>query len=371
MCTLRTTALAALLLTSWSPILLAQNKPTHPKTSNESLTKVVERRFAQWDRDHNEVLDLVEVDHAIADHSVHGRQAALVVSLRYRMANKDHPSKLTHQQLIKLVEEHDFIKTVEHTIQHLETIDRELFLPTDPDLATFNQGRLNDCYLLSAIAAQAHRSPKSIREMIHPEVTGGFQVVYGDGQKIAVSPLTDSELLLGAKLDNRHGSWLAVLEKSYGIIRKRDRIKKGDHEAVAASTEPIETLNYGNSGAIISLLTGHHVETLKLGGSSHPDKVHDLLAEMTQKKRLLCVGKNKDKGPPGIVNGHAYAILGYDTQGRHVHVFNPWGNNFTPKGPAGKDHGYVTKNGVFVVPLDQFHSVFSSVEYETDRRLAK
>ena len=51
---------------------------------------------------------------------------------------------------------------------------------------------------LSAIAAQVHRNPKAIREMIHPEVTGGFRVVFGDGQKIEVAPLTDGELLLGS-----------------------------------------------------------------------------------------------------------------------------------------------------------------------------
>ena len=278
---------------------------------------------------------------------------------------------MPHQQLLKLVEEHEFIKSVDHVVKHLETIDRELFLATDPDLATFNQGRLNDCYLLSAIAAQSHRSPKAIREMIHHEVTGGFQVLYGDGQKIHVVPLTDSELLLGARLDNRHGSWLAVLEKSYGVIRKRERAKKGDKAAPGAITLPIETLNFGNTGAIISLLTGHHVESLKLGKSSLPDQVHSLLSDMTQKKRLLCVGKNTDQGPPGIVNNHAYAILGYDAHERHVNVFNPWGNNFTPKGSPGKANGYATKNGRFTVPLNDFHSVFSDVVYETDRPLSK
>ena len=36
--------------------------------------------------------------------------------------------------------------------------------------------------------------------MIHPVVTGGFQVAFGNGQKIPVSRLTDTELLLGADL---------------------------------------------------------------------------------------------------------------------------------------------------------------------------
>ncbi len=371
MCTIRTVALLVLLWLFVSPLALAQKNAPQSKAAQEPLTQVVEKHFAHWDRDHNDALELSEVDHLIEDHSVHGRQAALVVCLRRHLTDKGNQPSLPHKQLLKLVEERDFAKSVEQTLKHLETIDRELFLTSDPDLATFSQGRLNDCYLLAAIAAQAHRSPKAIREMIHPEVTGGFLVVFGDGRKIQVPSLTDSELLLGAKLDHRHGSWLAVLEKSYGIIRRREHAKKGDKAARDADTVPFETLNFGNSEEIISLLTGRQAGSLQLGKSSRPDQVHKLLTEMTKQRRLLCVGKNKDKGPPGIVNSHVYAILGYDGRERHVTIFNPWGNNFTPKGPPGIANGYETKNGLFIVSLDQFHTVFSDVVYETDRLLTK
>lgn len=349
----------------------AQQNPARPATPTEPLSQVVERHFARWDKDHDDALALLEVDRLIEDHSIHGRLAALVVCLRNQMTSKDHPPKLSHQQLLKLVEERDFAKSVEQNAKHLETIDRELFLPADPNLATFNQGRLEDCYLLSAIAAQVHRSPKAIHEMIHPQVTGEFRVLFGDGQTIQVPALTEAELLLGARLDNRHGSWLAVLEKSYGIIRKRDRIKKGDKTAGTTAIVPVDTLNFGDSAVTISLLTGRHSESLKLDKSSHPDQVHHLLTDITKKRRLVCVGKNKDKGPPGIVTNHVYTILAYDENERHVNIFNPWGNNFTPKGAPGTANGYATKNGQFTVPLDQFHTVFSDVIYETDRPLSK
>ena len=274
--------------------------------------------------------------------------------------------------MLKLLEEHNFVKSVEQTSHRLETINRELFLPTDPDLTTFQQGRLGDCYLLSVIAALLHRSPNVIREMIHPEVTGGFQVVFGDGQKIQVAPLTDSELLLGAKLDNRHGSWLAVLEKAYGIIRKRDREKEAKRVAPASSTVPVETLDSGDPGVIISLMTGHHAESLRLGKAADANQVHNLLTEMAKGKRLMCASaNNKEKPPPGMVNRHIYAILGYDAKKRQLTIFNPWGNSFNPKGPPGLENGYATKSGEFTVPLDQFEKVFSVVVYETDRWLPK
>ena len=200
---IRTAVLSILLLAYVCQISLAQNKTSNQKPPEEPLTKLVEKHFANWDRNHDNELDLMEVDHVVEDHSVHGRQAALIVCVRYHLTDKDHQPGLSHQQLLKLVDDHDFIKSVKRNMTHLESINHELFLPTDPDLSTFNQGRLNDCYLLSSIAALAHRNPKSIREMIHPQVTGGFQVVYGDGQKIHVDSLTNSELLLGARLDNR------------------------------------------------------------------------------------------------------------------------------------------------------------------------
>jgi hypothetical protein len=365
------TTLLAMLLASGVQLAAAEKKPVTAKPVKIPLPELVEKHFAHWDRDHDDVLDLSEVDHVIEDHSVHARQAALVVCLRHHLTKKGNAPFLTHQELLKLVEQPGFAKTVERTATHLETIDRELFLPTDPNLATFSQGGLGDCYLLAAIAAQVHRSPKAIRDMIHPEVTGGFRVVFGDGRKIEVPPLTDSELLLGANLDSRHGSWLAVLEKSYGIIRKRDRAKTQDKAARARLIVPEETMGSGHLEVTLSLLTGRQTEVMHLGPSSHRERVHNVLVETTKKRRLVCVDTTNDKAPPGMGKRHSYAILGYDEHKRQVTVFNPWGNNFTPKGPAGTANGYATKNGVFTVPLDQFQKVFSDLAYETGRPLKK
>jgi hypothetical protein len=370
--TIKRTALLASLLAFACSSALAQKKPSHSKPVPEPLSQLVEKHFARWDRDHNDVLELSEVDRLIEDHSVRGRQAAFAVCLRHHMAKKGNPPALPQKALLNLVEEHEFTKSVERTAKHLKTIDRELFLPADPNLDTFSQGRLDDCYLLAVIAAQVHRDPGAIREMIHPEVTGGFKVVFGDGRRIEVPPLTDGELLLGAKLDHRHGSWLAVLEKAYGIIRKRERAKKKqDKTSREADTIPVETLNFGKSSEIISLIAGRHAEQLRLGKSSHADQVHSLLADMIRKKRLVCAGTGHDEAPPGIVKNHAYAILDYDVHERHVTLFNPWGNHFTPKGPPGMAHGYVTKSGLFTVPLGEFQRVFSAVVYETNRPLTK
>jgi hypothetical protein len=57
----------------------------------------------------------------------------------------------------------------------------------------------------------------------------------------------------------------------------------------------------------------------------------------------------------------------YDPEKRMVHLFNPWGNDFTPTGAPGLANGYYTRHGIFDVPLSQFVRFFQAVSYETDR----
>jgi len=367
---IRTFPVVAMLTALGLGIASAQ-KRAGSQQHEEALSQFIDRRFARWDANHDGLLDLAEVDRKVEDHSVAGREAAVIFHIRQHVTAKGNPSRLSREQLLSLAQDRGFQKSVEATVKQLATIDRELFLPTDPDLSTFHQGRLADCYLLCTIAAQAHRSPKAIREMIHPLVTGGFQVTFGNGQKVQLPGLTDTELLLGAKLDSHHSSWLAVLEKAYGIIRKREGAKKGNQAGSSAEIVPTETLNRGNTAVIITLLTGRQTGSLALGKNSRREQVHSLLAEMTRKRRLVCVIEEADKPPPGVVTHHAYAVFGYDVEQRRVSVFNPWGNTFVPKGAAGLAYGYPTEHGRFTVPLDQFQQVFTCVYYETDKPLAK
>ncbi|OWK43731.1 hypothetical protein [Fimbriiglobus ruber] len=76
-------------------------------------------------------------------------------------------------------------------------------------------------------------------------------------------------------------------------------------------------------------------------------------------------------GPPGIASQHAYGVIGYDAKTDHVTLWNPWGNTFDPKGPAGLKNGYPTKGGVCTMPLMEFVQVYRTLFYETDAPLKK
>jgi hypothetical protein len=363
-----------ILALSWATSVqgVVASKPVKTQQEQEAwLVQLADKRFTQWDHNHNGILELEEVDREVENHSVRGREAAVMVCLRRHLASKDNQPRLSREELLALFRDRAFEKSVEAAAKKLETIDRALFLPTDPDLATFHQGRLGDCYLLSVIAAEAHRSPAALRGMIRPVVTGGFEVVFGNGQKIKVEFITDSELLLGARMDSNHGSWLAVLEKAYGIIRQHTRAKKENKPLNSREVVPVETLSGGDTRPIISLLTGHQAASQPLNKSGKREQLHTLLVDLTKKRRLICLSVHNDNHPPGIVNKHAYALMAYDGQLRKATVFNPWGNTFTPKGMPGLTNGYTTQHGLFSVPLDEVQQVFTALSYETDKALPK
>src|SRR5262245_7114132 len=102
--TLTTAVLLSVLSAFASPVALAQKEPTAPGSLEAGLVRVVERHFAQWDRDQNGVLDLAEVDHQIENHSVRGYQSAMIVALRYRLTEQENHG-ISHDELLKLVQE--------------------------------------------------------------------------------------------------------------------------------------------------------------------------------------------------------------------------------------------------------------------------
>jgi len=338
--------------------------------------KFLAAHFPRWDRNHDGVLDLSEVHAVIEDHSTRGYEAAVIVVVGRRMSREEDKDHLSRAQLLALARERSFQKDVSSTYKRLENVDRDLFLPGDPDLSTFHQGRLGDCYLLSPVAALVHRDPQSIRAMIQPVPKGGYEVAFGDGQRVEVPPLTDAELLLGARMDSRHGTWLAVIEKAYGLIREGRLAKKTGVRPDPRTTVPDEMVGTGGRSAdIIALLTGHRAQVLgNFGVSTTIGQVHETLATMMQQRRLACAGTPKftasPGGParvPGISYHHAYAVFGYDSDRRQVTLFNPHGNGFEPKGHPGQANGYPTQHGVFTIPLQDFVNIFQHMSCETDQ----
>jgi hypothetical protein len=84
-------------------------------------------------------------------------------------------------------------------------------------------------------------------------------------------------------------------------------------------------------------------------------------------RRLTCCGTTNAETPPGIARTHLYAVLDFDSKTDLVHIWNPWGNHFEPRGTPGVANGYRVRDGHFFVPLSDFIRIFPSVIYESDR----
>ena len=105
-------------------------------------------------------------------------------------------------------------------------------------------------------------------------------------------------------------------------------------------------------------------------GKIELDALRRDLIVASSEKLLVKAETPAGKKTPGISPDHAYAVLGYDKGTDLVHVWNPHGNNFTPKGTDGLQNGYITKRGEFDVPLRDLDQIFSDLNFET-KALAK
>jgi Calpain family cysteine protease len=355
----------------------AQNKSAVRMNNASSLAAFIESQFPQWDSNHDGILDMQEVNRQIENQSVRGLEAAVIVTTFRQLldSGKSDRTSVTRQELLTSAGDSKFQTAVKGASHKLETLDRHLFLATDPNLLSFHQGRVGDCYLLAAIAAAVHRDPQAIREMIRPEKNDAFEVVFSDGQKIRVPALTDAELLLGARMDDVHGLWLAVLEKAYGIIRGHKKMEKAGQPLDPKENAPEELIGGGRVGPIISLLTGHKTDSAhnplkdhKKNNTLTDQQFHNLLVQLNKDRLLICTSVPRDgKRPPNIAGGHCYAVLGYDSSRRQLTIFNPWGQKFEPKGEPGHINGYPTTHGTFNVPLEEFRAIFGGIVYETNK----
>jgi hypothetical protein len=334
--------------------------------------------FDQWDSNHDGVLDLKELNAAIEDPAVHGSDAAIAVFLhRHLQVEKEGQAGLTLDEVQALAVNPQTQKNIFGSAWHIEAINHSLFAPEDPNLATFHQGGIGDCYLLAAIGTFVFQHPQLVRTMIESETNGGFQIQFGNGRDVIVGPLTDAELIMGASEGRNHGVWLSVLEKAYAQIDLENKERKTGITNDADEKVMTDFIGHGGYYApVISLLSGHKTAGAPLARWVKQDpqggleRAHELLAKLSVQHKLMAANTSGNKAkslPRGMAHGHVYGVLEYDPVDRIVTVFNPWGNTFRPKGAPGLTYGYLTNHGIFKMPLDEFVQVFGGFTYETDR----
>jgi Calpain family cysteine protease len=344
------------------------------------LRQLIQADFPRWDSDHDGKLSAKEINALIENPQVTGDEAAAVVVIRSRFSKDEDENEsggLIREQLLALANDPSVEQNFFWDKEAIRTCDHSLFLSGDPNLLTFQQGQVGDCYLLAVIGAFVNRDPQAVRRMIKPLPGNLFEVDFANGTDVTVPAATDAELLQGAKLGRNHGVWLSILEKAFASIRETNRKKPGDASVTSAVEVPRDFLGGGRTGPTIQRFTGHKTASAQLVRSAKNDeqatiqRINALLIQLTRDRRLITVGTlgKKTKLPPGVAHGHDYAVLGYNPNLRMVRVFNPWGNEFMPTGAPGLSNGYVVHHGIFNVPLQEFVQIFKRMAYETDQPL--
>lgn len=358
----------------------SKSKPQiDPAQKNAEFQQLFASLFAQWDSNHDGKLDLEEVNAAIQNPQVRGNEAAVAVVLHPRLKSDDddETNSLSLPQVLAFADDPKMQKTIIGRAQRIQTMDHSLFLPGDPNLLNFHQGRMGDCYLLAAIGSFVYQNPQTVRSMIKPLADGGYAVQFGDGKTVAVGAMTDGELLLGASEGHSCGYWLCVLQKAYAELRKDKKEGHAGHEFETNETIFADFIGHGGTCApVMAAFTGHQTTKAPIKSWRQKDpataieKTHEFFATLASQHRVMTVGTGGDKTiklPKGIAHKHAYGILDYNPTTRMVRMFNPWGNQRKPSGPPGLVNGYVTEHGVFEIPLADFIQVYGGFTYETDK----
>lgn len=434
---------AALALVAPSALGQAAGKRPH-------FSEVIKAQFASWDSDNDGTLSPAEVDKACVDPALTGSAAAAAAAIKRivrsekfelppltleylgtarplrparaspgldsdREDSTEHTTRPDGQDMPSPADSlpgriarpaspvPDFHGRFVQCLTRIEKTDRDLFKSErGVTIDHCHQGPLGDCFLVAPLGGLAKRNPAAFKDMITP-LTGdeGYNVKFGNGRTVRVSPLTDAEIAISSTTGDKGGQdglWLAVLEKAYGSLRREDNPARHEMES---ATDAIA--KGGSSAGVIQMLTGHRTERIVLKRARkgwipeefdrnkrriapaagtvpmEPAGDVDVLASKVRAGvkaamdagRLVATGTGQEHQPPGISGKHAYAVIGYDAPEDTLTLWNPHGNTFKPKGEPGRAAGYPTKAGIFAIPVKDFVRVFIGVTIETDKPVGR
>ncbi len=349
-----------------------------------SFSLAIQSGFPKWDRDHDGMLSLDEIEWSLASPEIKGSDAAALAAM-YR-ATRVKNSPLTPPFSLATLEaattahagggkntddestdalNADLEGSYGRALDRIAKTPRTLFANNLPHLETFRQGKIGSCFCLAPLAALIYRDPAEVAKRFTPD-KAGFTVQLNDHRKVWVSPPTDGEIAISSTTGT-DGFWSTVYEKAIGQMRIEDKGVAGP---------PLRAATEGSAGKMIGVLTGREfkrfscspwrkADVTEEARAALLDQLRALLREGTEQHQIMTVGTGtKGVKVPSLSFSHAYAVLGYDAKADCVIIRDPHNQNFTPKGEVGLKNGYVVEQGVFHVPVADAVQIMGGFAFE-------
>ncbi len=394
--------LALALLTALAAPLARAEAPARSAAVRHALDA-----FATWDTDADGSLSLAELDSAIASPSVTGESAAAAVALRRLARNRQQPiNAFTRESLVELAPSIRFEDTrddgsrddadpgataaaaaasrssldraFDAALRRIHDTPRELFTGP-PTIERLRQGRLGSCFSLAPLIALTHARPEAVPALFAPAPDGStITVTFGADNAVTITPLTDGEIALGADSGGT-GLWAATYEKAVGELRRQSA---APGSAQASATPYAVVTRGGSAGTMLSVLTGHAIKRVSCRAwlpsstateAERAGKIAELRAELaaaSAEGRLMTAGTSpRTRKVPALSQNHAFAVLGYDPATDLITFRDPHGQNFTPTGPAGLEHGYTIRAGRFEVPVAEAVYLMAGFAFQLPTRI--
>jgi Calpain family cysteine protease/Bacterial pre-peptidase C-terminal domain len=181
------------------------------------------------------------------------------------------------------------------------------------------QGAINDCFLMTGLAATALRVPTTIQNMFIDNGDDTFTIRFykqGVADYVTVDKYlpTNNGYFVYANATNE--LWVSLLEKAYAQINESWKIYSD-----SSKPYPLNSYNAIGGGGYISDTLAHIT-----GSQTSYSFDFNSMGNMFNSGQLIGLA-SKSITSGNIVASHAYTLVGYNSSSQRLSLYNPWGSN--------------------------------------------
>lgn len=243
------------------------------------------------------------------------------------------------------------------------------------------QGGMGDCWFVAVAISIGRSRPNDIVNMIKDNKDGSFTVTFPGDPSKPVTVVYDAQ---APGEQGQDGIWVRVLEQASAKYWN-------DNALWTRKDDPLQQIANGAPAQdAIKLLTGCGGNWDFKCGKGSLDNVtswNDAIDAALKNNKVVVLetqsgNKNVKEGDPveqdeGIVRGHEYVVIGYDSSSKMLKIRNPWGSGgeyqqgYSQKEIGGKKYWVWSddppdhkNDGTFTMSLDDAYRLFKNVTYE-------